>query len=193
MINKIIHSCLQIWNFSSRVQLNTNSIQFIFFCSIPYSFTALTHEIANWTLEEKFVIKVHLCFIIHLLNKDKMADFVIQPRCKIPEKLSYSTNFNAWRGSIAQWSVFIRLYNHRLLTTEKVVDECKAIKSVNKCSCKNCQRLEKSLLCRSGIVVLAYPHLITRGGWENLRKLYKPERQWRVRITFKKFSNLPLV
>ena len=104
MINKIIHSCLQIWNFSSRVQLNTNSIQFIFFCSIPYSFTALTHEIANWTLEEKFVIKVHLCFIIHLLNKDKMADFVIQPRCKIPEKLSYSTNFNAWRGSIAQWS-----------------------------------------------------------------------------------------
>ena len=167
MINKIIHSCLQIWNFFSRVQLDTNSIQSIFFCSIPYSFTSLTHEIANWKLEEKFVIKVHLCFIIHLLNKDKMADFVIQPRCKIPEKLSYSTNFNAWRGSIAQWSVFIRLYNHRLLTTEKVVDECKAIKPVNKCSRKNCQRLKKSLLCHSGIVVLTYPHLNTRGGWGN--------------------------
>ena len=191
MINKIIHSSLQIWNFFSRVQLDTNSIQFIFFCSIPYSFTSLTHEIASWTLEEKFVIKVHLCIIIHFLNTDKMADFVIQPRCKIPEKLPHSTNFNTWRGSIAQWSVFIRLYNHRLLTTEKVVDECKAIKPVNKCS--RSQRLEKSLLCRSGIVVLTYPHLITRGGWENLRKLCKPERQSRVRITFKKFSNLPLV
>ena len=54
----------------------------------------------------------------------------------------YSPNFNAWRGSIAQWSVFIRPYNHRLLTTEKVVDECKAIKLVNKCSPKNCQKLE---------------------------------------------------
>ena len=61
MINKIIHSCLQMWNFFSRVQLDTNSMQFIFSCSIPYSFTSLTHEIASWTLEEKFPIKVHLC------------------------------------------------------------------------------------------------------------------------------------
>ena len=191
MINKIINSFLQILNFFFPVQLDTNSIQFIFFCSIPYSFTSLTHEIASWTLEEKFVIKVHRRIIIHLLNKDKMADFVIQPRCKIPEKLSYSTNFNTWRGSIAQWSVFIRLYNHRLLTTEKVVDGCKAIKPVNKCS--RSQRLGKSFLCRSGIVVLTYPHLNTRGGSENLRKLCKPETQSRVRITFKKFSNLPIV
>ena len=191
MINKIIHSFLQILNFFFPVQLDTNSIEFIFFCSIPYSFTSLSHEIASWTLEEKFVIKVHLCIIIHLLNKEKNGRFVIQPRCKIPEKLPYSTNFNTWRGSIAPWSVFIRLYNHRLLTTEKVVDECKAIKTVNKCS--RSQRLGKILLCRSGIVVLTYPHLNTRGGSENLRKLCKPETQSRVRITFKKFSNLPIV
>ena len=50
-----------MWNFFSRVQLDTNSMQFIFSCSIPYSFTSLTHEIASWTLEEKFPIKVHLC------------------------------------------------------------------------------------------------------------------------------------
>ena len=157
MINIMVHSCLQIWNFFSRVQRDTNSKQFIVFCSIPYSFTSLTHEIASWTLEEKFVIKVHLCIILYLLNKDKMADFVVQPRYKIPEKLPYSMNFNAWRGSIAQWSVFIRPNNHRLLTTEKVVDECKAIKPL------------KPL------------------------KLCKPETQLRVRITFKKFSNLPIV
>ena len=50
--------------------------------------------------------------------------------------------------------------------------------------------LWKSLLCRNGIVVFTYSHLNTRGGWENLRKLCKPETQSRVRITFKKFSNL---
>ena len=45
-------------------------------------------------------------------------------------------------GSIAQRSVFIQPCNHRLLTTEKVVDECRAMKLVNKCSHKNCLRLE---------------------------------------------------
>ena len=150
---------------------------------------------ANWTLKEKFLIRAHLCIIFYILNKDKMADLVIQPRGKIPKKFPYSPNFNAWRCSIAQWSVFIRPYNRRLLTTEKVVDECKAIKLVYKCSPKNCQKLElldceKSLLCRSGIVVLTNSHLNTRGGWENLRKLCKPETQSRVLITFKKFSNL---
>ena len=50
--------------------------------------------------------------------------------------------------------------------------------------------LWKSFLCRNGIVVFTYSHLNTRGGWENLRKLCKPETQSRVRITFKKFSNL---
>ena len=45
-------------------------------------------------------------------------------------------------GSIAQRSVFIQPRNHRLLTTEKVVDECKAMKLVNKCSRKNFQGLE---------------------------------------------------
>ena len=181
-------------------------MKLLFSCSVQYQLgtvyfilldTLLVHFSHSWDSELNTRREIRYqrapMFIIHLLNKEKMANFVIQPRCKIPEKLSYSTNFNAWRGSIAQWSVFIRLYNHRLLTTEKVVDECKAIKPVNKCSRKNCQRLEKSLLCRSGIVVLTYPHLITRGGWENLRKLCKPERQSRVRITFKKFSNLPLV
>ena len=134
MINEIIHRCLQIWNFSSCVQLDTNSIQFIFSCSMIWW--------ANWTLEEKFLIKAHLCIIFYISNKDKMADLVIQPRGKIPKKFPYSPNFNAWCGSIAQWSVFIRPYNHRLLTTEKVVDECKAIKLVYKCSPKNCQKLE---------------------------------------------------
>ena len=140
MINKIIHGCLQIWNFSSRFQLDTNSIQIIFSCSTPYLFAALTLDIASWTLKEKFLIKVQLCIIFYLLNKDKMADLVIQPRGKIPEKLPYSPNFNVC--SIAQWSLFIQPYNHQLLTTENVVDECKAIKLVNKCSRKNCHRLE---------------------------------------------------
>ena len=173
------------------------------FSSIPtrYSLYSLARHLicsllsliwwANWTLEEKFLIRAQLCIIFYILNKDKMADLVIQPRGKIPKKFPYSPNFNAWRGSIAQWSVFIRPYNHRLLTTEKVVDECKAIKLVNKKLPKaRITWLWKSLLCRSGIVVLTNSHLNTRGGWENLRKLCKSETQSRVRITFKKFSNL---
>ena len=52
-----------------------------------------------------------------------------------------STNFNAC-GSIAQWLVFKQPCNHRLLTTEKVVNECKAIKLNNKFSRKNYLRLE---------------------------------------------------
>ena len=48
---------------------------------------------------------------------------------------------------------FIRPYNHRLLTTEKVVDECKAIKLVNKCSRKKCQKLEL-LDCEKGCCVV---------------------------------------
>ena len=68
-------------------------------------------------------------------------------------KLYFSVNFSSkpwflfWIsmrlcGSIARWSVFIQPCNHRLLTTKKVVDECKAIKLVYKCSRKNFQRLE---------------------------------------------------
>ena len=45
-------------------------------------------------------------------------------------------------GAIAQWSLFTQPCNHRLLTTKKVVDECKAIKLVNKCSRKNSPGLE---------------------------------------------------
>ena len=45
-------------------------------------------------------------------------------------------------GAIAQWSLFIQPCNNRLLTTKKVVDECKAIKLVNKFSRKNFSGLE---------------------------------------------------
>ena len=43
--------------------------------------------------------------------------------------------------SLREW-VFIQPYSNRLLTVEKVADECKASKLVNKCSHKNCLRLE---------------------------------------------------
>ena len=46
------------------------------------------------------------------------------------------------RGAIAQWSLFIQPGNHRLPTTKKIFDECKAIKLVNRCSRKNCPGLE---------------------------------------------------
>ena len=129
MINKIIHGCLQIWNFSSRVQLVTKRLkQFIFSCSIPYSFADLALEIASWTLEENFHINANQCIILCLLNEDKMAEFVIQPQCKIPEFQRISM---CVCGSIAQWLVFKQPCNHRLLTTEKVVDECKAIKHLS--------------------------------------------------------------
>ena len=86
MINRIIHGCLQIWNFSSRVQLDTKKLQqFIFSCFISYSFADLTLEIASWTLEEKFHINANQCIILYLLNEDEMAEFAIQPQCKIPE------------------------------------------------------------------------------------------------------------
>ena len=123
---------------------------------------------ANWTLKEKFLIRAQLCIIFYLLNKDKMADLVIQPRGKILEKLPYSPNFNAWRGLIAQWSVFIRPYNHRLLTTEKVVDECKAIKLVNKCSRKKCQKLEL-LDCEKVCVSSVSPSSERLKNWTELR------------------------
>ena len=123
---------------------------------------------ANWTLEEKFPIRAQLCIIFYILNKDKMADLVIQPRGKILEKLPYSPNFNAWRGSIAQWSVFIRPYNHRLLTTEKVVDECKAIKLVNKCFREKCQKLEL-LDCEKVCVSSVSPSSERLKNWTELR------------------------
>ena len=46
---------------------------------------------------------------------------------------------------------------------------------------------------RESFSVFTYSRLNTRGGWENLRKLFKPHTQSRVCITFKKFSNLPRV
>ena len=96
MINKIIQGCLQIRTFSSRVQLDTKRLwQFILSCSIPHSFAALTHEIASWTLEEKFHINAQSCIILYILNEDKMADFAIQFHAKFLPKLPYSTNFNA--------------------------------------------------------------------------------------------------
>ena len=96
MINKIIQGCLQIRTFSSRVQLDTKRLwQFILSCSIPHSFAALTHEIASWTLVEKFHINAQSCIILYILNEDKMADFAIQPHAKFLPKLPYSTNFNA--------------------------------------------------------------------------------------------------
>ena len=140
MINKIIHGCLQIWNFSSRVQLVTKRLkQFIFSCSIPYSFADLALEIASWTLEENFHINANQCIILWLLNEDKMAEFFIQPQCKIPGFQRISMRVC---GSIAQWLVFKQPCNHRLLTTEKVVDECKAIKLNYKFSRKNYLGLE---------------------------------------------------
>ena len=142
MINKIIHGCLQIWNFSSRVQLDTkkyNKQQFIFSCFISYSFADLTLEKVSWTLEEKFHINANQCIILYLLNEDEMAGFVIQPQCKIPEFQRISMRVC---GSIALWLVFKQPCNHRLLTTEKVVDECKAIKLNYKFSRKNYLGLE---------------------------------------------------
>ena len=142
MINKIIHGCLQIWNFSSRVHLDTkkyNKQQFIFSCFISYSFADLTLEKVSWTLEEKFHINANQCIILYLLNEDEMAEFVIQPQCKIPEFQRISMRVC---GSIALWLVFKQPCNHRLLTTEKVVDECKAIKLNYKFSRKNYLGLE---------------------------------------------------
>ena len=46
---------------------------------------------------------------------------------------------------------------------------------------------------REPFSVFTYSRLNTRGGWENLRKLCKPDTQSRVCITFNKFSNLPRV
>ena len=56
-------------------------------------------------------------------------------------------------GAIAQWSLFTQPCNHRLLTTKKVVDECKAIKLVNKCSRKNSPGLE-SFNCKKVFCVV---------------------------------------
>ena len=44
--------------------------------------------------------------------------------------------------AITQGSLFLQPCSHRLLTTKKVVEECKAIKLVNKFSRKNFPRLE---------------------------------------------------
>ena len=68
-----------------------------------------------------------------------MAEFVIQPQCKIPEFQRISMRVC---GSIAQRLVFKHPCNHRLLTTEKVVYECKAIKLNYKFSRKNYLGLE---------------------------------------------------
>ena len=38
--------------------------------------------------------------------------------------------------------------------------------------------------------MFTYSRLNTKGGWENLRKLYEPDTQSRVCITFKKFPGL---
>ena len=70
---------------------------------------------------------------------DEMAEFVIQPQCKIPEFQRISMRVC---GSIAQRLVFKQPCNHRLLTTEKVVYECKAIKLDYKFSRKNYLGLE---------------------------------------------------
>ena len=68
--------------------------------------------------------------------------------------LSYSLNTKSFKsyhtqlismhdcGAIVRWSLFIQPCNHRLPTTKKVVDECKAIKIVNRCSRKNFPGLE---------------------------------------------------
>ena len=51
-------------------------------------------------------------------------------------------DFGRVRENISSWSVFIQPCNHRLLITEKVVDEYKAIKLANKCPRKDFLRLE---------------------------------------------------
>ena len=68
--------------------------------------------------------------------------------------LSYSLNAKSFKsyhtslisthdcGAIVRWSLFIQPCSHRLPTTKKVVDECKVIKIVNRCSRKNFPGLE---------------------------------------------------
>ena len=69
---KLLFSC------SARYQIDTVNILLLDTLFV----VALTHEIASWTLKEKFLIKAHLCIVFYLLNKDKMADLVMQPRGK---------------------------------------------------------------------------------------------------------------
>ena len=104
---KKIHDCLQLWNFSSRVQLDTKKLlQFIFSCSIPHSFADLTHEIASYTLEEKFHINTHFSII------------VIQPNAKSLKSYPVQRVLMRVCGLIAQWSVFLRsFFTHSHLNT----------------------------------------------------------------------------
>ena len=104
MIKKIIHGCLQIWNFSSRVQLDTkkyNKQQFIFSCFISYLFADLTLEIASWRLEEKFHINANQCIILYLLNETKWLSLSYSLNAK-------SLNFNEFQcvsvaRSLSDW------------------------------------------------------------------------------------------
>ena len=101
-------------------------------------------------------------------------------------------------GAIAQWS--LQPYNHRLLTTKKVVDECEVIKLVDKHSRKlhiwadmhGQLRWEPitAEAIKNLFSVFTYSHLNTRWGWENLRKLRELDTQSRVCITLNKFPNL---
>ena len=133
--NKKIHGCLQLWNFYSRVQPDTKRLlQSIFSCSIPHSFTDLTHEIASWTLEEKFHINTHFCIIICIIT--------IYWTRKKWSSLSYSLNAKSLKsypvqrvlvricGLIAQGSVFLRsFFTHSHLNTrgrkENLIKLCK--------------------------------------------------------------------
>ena len=52
-------------------------------------------------------------------------------------------------------------------------------------------RQQKQLSNRGLFSVFTKPHLNTRGSWENLKQLCKPETQSRVRITVENPPNSP--
>ena len=135
MVNKIIDGRLQISNFSSRVYLfyilllDTLLVR----CS-----RSRDNKLNIWReIPYQSAPKYFSLFIEWGKNSRVCHTASIQNPLNYIQRISMRDC-----GAIAQWSLFIQPCNHRLLTTKKVVDECKAIKLVNKCSRKNFPGLE---------------------------------------------------
>ena len=93
-INKIIHGCLKIWNFSSCVQRDISLVR------------KLTREISRWTLEEKFHISSSPCIILYLLYGKQFSSLN-----RVSWLVSFPSGFYStdhYHGNGPFWIIFFR-------------------------------------------------------------------------------------
>ena len=97
MINKIIHGCLWIWNFPSRVPLDISLVH----CA---------RELSSYTLEEKFHIYARSCIILYISPPETANQWDNGPLASMTMDQDFPGKVSHCRHSflvisIVQWSV----------------------------------------------------------------------------------------